>query len=87
VTSHDFQFWQDHNAEPLPYDMDQAERDTAVNTLREILALTGENLPDSEACFRVGAIARATLAALEELPTDLEPADAIGDDPDADPPF
>jgi hypothetical protein len=49
--------------------MGQAERDTAVNTLRDVLALYGETLPDAEARFRVGVVARATLAALGELPS------------------
>jgi hypothetical protein len=73
VTSkHAYDRWADGNLPPLPFDMAQAERDTAVATLRDVIALCGEGLPDAEAVFRIGVIARATLATLGEVP-ELEP--------------
>jgi hypothetical protein len=49
MTSHAFQSWQDRNADPRPFDMNQSGRDTAVNALRDVLALCREDLTNAEA--------------------------------------
>jgi hypothetical protein len=71
-SKHAYDRWADGNRPPLPYDLGQAERDTAVATLKDVLSLCNEGLADAEVRFRVGVIVRASLAALGELP-ELEP--------------
>jgi hypothetical protein len=77
ATSHAYDAWADGNLDPLPMDLSAAERDTALSTLKDVLALTGEDLPDADVRHRVAKIARATLALFGE--TDGDPlADADG---------
>jgi hypothetical protein len=100
--SRTFRAWHEQNADiypdvlPPPYDLKCAERDTAVGTLRDIVALTAEGLPDAEVRHRVAAIASATLEALGETAGDAAPtcrrstgpgACDLGDPVKVNPPF
>jgi hypothetical protein len=67
MTSHAFDAFADGNLDLQPDDGQQA----AVNTLRDILALTAEDLPDAAVVSRVQVIARAALERFGGVP-DLE---------------
>jgi hypothetical protein len=90
MTSHAYDAFADANLDPQPMDRQaNAERDTAIATLRDIVRLTEENLPPTTVAARVQAIARACLSRLG-VPVPVEVEDLGGGSgqcfPD-DPPF
>jgi hypothetical protein len=67
--SHAYDAWADGNLDPQPAPFDQlttAERDTCINTLKDVVRLADENLPAAEALFRIRKIALATLTTFGE---------------------
>ena len=67
--SHAYDTWADGNLDPQPAPFDQvttAERDTCINTLKDVVRLAHENLPAAEALFRIRRIALATLTTFGE---------------------
>jgi hypothetical protein len=69
--SHAYDSWADGNLDPqpfppLPVDLDAAERDACLNTLKDVVRLTDEDLPAAEALFRIRTIALATLRTFED---------------------
>jgi hypothetical protein len=80
ATSHAYDAWADANLDPLPMDLSAAERDTALNTLKDIYNLTTENLPAITVVARVQATARATLQLFDVPISD----DGLAGDPPVD---
>ena len=67
--SHAYDTWADGNLDPQPAHFDQvptAERDTCINTLKDVVRLADENMPATEALFRIRKIALATLTTFGE---------------------
>jgi hypothetical protein len=91
--SRTFRAWHEQNADiypavlPLPFDLTRAERDTAVSTLRDVLALCAEGLPDADVRHRAAAIAAAALEALGEAAGGGAPDVLAFAPPEDDPPF
>jgi hypothetical protein len=79
MTSHAFDAWRDGNDEAPGAGWPVSDREAAVNTLRDILALTEENLPPLTVAARVQQITRAALERLGALPaiTDANDADVV----------
>ena len=92
MTSHTFNSWNDANPD-LDVRWGQSEcgrdLDAAVNTLRDIVALTEDTLPATTVAARVQQIARAALVRLgAPAPVEVEDCDRSGQCfPDGEAPF